>query len=565
MKIGVIVDGGALAAWQAEALRRLGPKTEIVVYDCRNSRPERRRLQFALYYLLNLVTVRNPRTRRAPLPDDVRVVARRPFDSEWDGAWQSLPACLLGVIRDDSPAVLVKFGMGLLRVPPAADLAIPILSYHHGAPERFRGRPAGFYEILTSEPVMGQVVQLLSNELDRGRVAARAETRVTPHSYRATLMQAYAVSPLLLEPAIRAALSNSAEEPAQRGRNYRLPGNATVLRMVAAMAWRWLARLGYGLFKEKLWRVATVEADASMASIVEALGDRGAWTDIATPSGYRFLADPFFHPGGGLLVEALDSRLARGRLLRIDGGEARVVSGRGGHFSYPATIDTDAGSFVLPEVSDWSPPLAYPITEDGLGQPFELCLRGAPRLLDPTAFALRGTIYLFGNLASEGGGVLRLWFADSIDGEFAEHPSSPIRISPDGGRMGGGIAVIDGVLVRVGQDSRGAYGDGLSFFRILRIDRESYAEEPAGWLRCNGVHGPHTLNLSNGHAVFDHYTNRLSLLAGVSRLRERRSARRIEGEAPSGNHVRDRGHSGDRSGQRAVGDAHDAADRAPRS
>ncbi len=136
---------------------------------------------------------------------------------------------------------------------------------------------------------MGQIVQLLSNALDSGKIVAFAETRVAPHSYRETLMQAYAVSPLLLGMAIRNALAGNAAEAAGRGRNYRLPGNGTVLRLVAAMAGRWIARLGYGLFKEKRWRVATVEAEASAGSVVAAIQDRTAWSEVATPRGYRFL------------------------------------------------------------------------------------------------------------------------------------------------------------------------------------------------------------------------------------------------------------------------------------
>lgn len=527
MKIGVIVDNGRLAIWQAEALRRLGPEAELIVYDCRNSRPERRRLRFALYYLLNLVTIRNPLTRGVEVPAELRVIARRPFQSEWEGAWQRLPRSLLGIICGDAPDVLVKFGMGLLRVPDAAELPVPILSYHHGDPERFRGRPAGFYELLAGETVMGQVVQLLSNALDSGKVASKAETRVMAHSYRATLMQAYAVSPLLLWPAMQAALAGTAGEPMQRGRNHRLPGNGTVLRLVVAMVWRSLARLGYGLFKEKLWRLAVVEADVGIEAVTGAMANSRSWSQVPTPKGYRFLADPFFHPDGGLLAEALDERSARGRLVRIDGEQACVVSARGGHFSYPSTVRANDRWFVIPEVSDWSPPLAYPIAGEALGEPFELQLPGRPRLLDPTVSVYDGTIYLFGNVAGEGGGVLRLWFADRIDGEFTEHPSSPIRISPNGGRMGGGIAEIDGGLVRVGQDSRGAYGDGLSFFRIRQLDREAYAEEPTGEFRLEGYRGPHTLNLAGGRALFDYYEDRVSPLAGWRRFKERRAAGRI--------------------------------------
>ena len=527
MKTGIFVDRGALAAWQADALRRLGPDAGFIIYDCQNSRPERRRLRFAFYYLLNLFTVRNPLTSRGKVPADLHVLARQPFESEWDGAWQRLPASLLQQIRHDAPEVLVKFGMGLLRVPDATELPVPILSYHHGNPERFRGRPAGFYEMLSGERVMGQVVQRLSNALDSGRIAVSAETRVVPHSYRSTLMQAYAVSPLLLAPAIRAVLAGAAAEPVQPGRNYRLPGNLTVLRLVAAMAKRSLARLGYGLFKEKVWRVATVEAEARIDPITAAMDDRRCWSEVPTPRGYRFLADPFFHPDGGLLVEGLDGRLARGRLLLIDGGRAGVVSGRGGHFSYPSTLQVAGRWFVIPEVSDWAPALAYPLAGAHLGEPLELAIPGAPRLFDPTGFVNEGAVYLFGNVAGEGSGVLRLWVADRLDGEFIEHPSSPILISPDGGRMAGAIVELDGRLMRVGQDFRGAYGDGLSFFHIRRIDRDTYVEERAGGFRLNGVHGPHTLNLAAGQAVFDYYTERVSLTAGLRRFAERRAAGRM--------------------------------------
>lgn len=527
MRIGVIVDDGELAVWQAEALRRLGPKVELVLYNCLNSRPERRRVRFGLYYLLNLTSIRNPLTRKVPVPPELNVAAHRPFESEWDGAWQRFPGALIDQIRSDAPDLLVKFGMGLLRVPGVAELGVPILSYHHGNPARFRGRPAGFYEMLGGEPVMGQVVQLLSNSLDAGKIVAAAETRVVPHSYRATLMQAYAASPLLLGSALRTALAGKGREPAERGSNYRLPGNGTVLRLVALIAARWLRRLGYGLFREKLWRVATVDVSATLNMVTQAMADRSGWRDVPTPSGYRFLADPFFHPGGGLLVEALDSRSARGRLLLIQGDQARVVSRRGGHFSYPSTLAADGRCFVIPEVSDWSPPLAYPLGGETLGDPIQLRLPGQPRLLDPTAMTDQGTVYLFANVAGEGSGVLRLWFADAIDQPFSEHPASPIRISPNGSRMGGGVARMDGELIRVGQDFRGAYGDGLSFFRIRRIDRETYEEEPCGEFRLSNVRGPHTLNLSDGRAVFDYYTDSVSALAGWRRYRERRAAGRI--------------------------------------
>jgi len=116
--------------------------------------------------------------------------------------------------------------MGLLRVPPAERIGCQILSYHHGDPRRFRGRPAGFYELLSGESQIGQVVQILSNALDAGKVVAYAETKAYPHSYRNTLIEAFRRSPLLLRTAVCASGSETA---------IRKPGVASLAWMPACL------------------------------------------------------------------------------------------------------------------------------------------------------------------------------------------------------------------------------------------------------------------------------------------------------------------------------------------
>src|SRR5215210_3219499 len=254
MKIGVIIDG-KLAYWQAQALRTLEHDHEFVIYRCETSVPAKRRLRHALYYLLNLFTVRNRMTRRGALPAAVAGAPLRTFRPHPDGAWQRLPPELLKTIAEDSPGVLVKFGMDLLRVPPCDELAVPILSYHHGDPVGFRGRPAGFYELLQGQATVGQVVQILSNVLDAGKIVAAAETKAFARSYRATLIEAYRHSPLLLRTAVANAAGGIAWEPPQWGEAYRLPGNATVLRFLAQRVRHAMSHLVYGLFREKRWSV----------------------------------------------------------------------------------------------------------------------------------------------------------------------------------------------------------------------------------------------------------------------------------------------------------------------
>lgn len=529
MKIGVILDGAKLARWQAEALQTLADEAEFVIYSCTTPAPAKRRFDHALYYLLNLVTVRNRMTRAVGLPEGLRVVATHRFAARCESGWQSLPPDLLQLIERHRPDVLVRFGRGLLRVPPADQLAVPILSYHHGDPAKFRGRPAGFHELVQGEPTVGQIVQVLSNRLDSGPVVAAAETRAFAYSWRSTLVEAYRHSPLLLRTAIANAVAGRTREPPQLGRAYRLPGNAAVAKFVVARARAALSHLLYGLTRAKRWGVATAPAPepVSVERLTERLAEEARWGPIATPPRYRFLADPFLAGEDGLLVEAMSAASSRGEIVRVDGEGVRRLSGRGGHFSYPCAIELDGRRYVVPETSDWSAPAAYPLGPDGLGEPIALNLPGSPRLLDPTPFGHGGAVFLFGNVAAEGQSVLRLWVAESLGAEFAEHPASPIRISPNGARMAGTPIRIDGSIVRVGQDLRRGYGDGISFFRVTRIDRERYEEQAAGSFRFAGRRGPHTLNVAGGRMVFDYYEDAFSWLAGIRRFRERRAARRI--------------------------------------
>ena len=514
-----------LACWQVEALRRLASDADLLVFSCGNSRPGPRRLRHAFYYLLNLFTIRNPKTRRTRWPTDLPALEVECFEAVNAGVWQELPRELVDHMRGGRLDAIVKFGMGLLRIPSEEQLPIPILSYHHGDPARFRGRPAGYYEMLSGERVVGQVVQRLSNKLDAGDILAFAQTKVAAHSYRSTLVEVYRHSPLILKTAIDNALAGRSWRPPQWGRNYRLPSNASILAFLIKQ-WRHAAgHLFYGLFKEKGWRVATVEADKDAAlDVVAAALSNADWQVVPLPERYRFLADPFFHPEGGLLVEGFNSRTHRGDILHLEQGSARAISGPGGHYSYPATCFDGSRWHVVPEISEWSTAKSFPLDQT-LETPTELRIARRPRLLDPTPFAHDGAVYIFANLAEEGPSVLRLWMAEKFGDEFMEHPASPIRISPHGSRMAGSIAMIGGELVRIGQDLQRSYGDGLCFFRINWLDRHRYEEQWLRDFRFDHCRGPHTLNFARGRAAFDYYVETRSPFAGIRRIRERRAAR----------------------------------------
>lgn len=529
LKVAVLIDGEKVQRFALDALNSIDRTDELHVFSCTNTRFSRRPFRHALYYVLNMLAVRNRLTRLVPVSAGrKRISSCRSFASQYDGAWQKLPSDVLESLQTGGYDVILKFGMGLLRVPPDSELNVPILSFHHGDPDRYRGRPAGFWEMIEGSPLLGQIVQVISNRLDGGRVVAFAETKVMPWSYRATLIEAFRHSPLLINTAIRNAIAHRSLDKPCNGRNCRLPTNAQVFRFAVGMATRFVRRLLYGGFVEKAWKVSTSPVQPQQLALLisgEGFPSPRDWTDLPIAKEYLFYADPFFTSRpSGILVEALDRRSGTGRIVFIDGDDHRCVATGEGHMSYPSIALIDGREFVLPETATWSPPLLCRLAGDHLETKHALKLPAPARVTDGTLFEHDGRVYLFGNIRDKGSTALYLWSAEAVHDHFSLHPASPIRISPQGGRMGGALARIDGKLVRFGQDFTRNYGDGLLAFEIAALSASEYQERYVGRVGFSDRQGPHTLNVADGMLLFDWYVERVSALAGLRRLAARASA-----------------------------------------
>jgi len=531
LKVAVFADAGQVQKFARDALDAVEGCDEVTVFSCSNTHRRKQAVRHGFYYALNLLSVRNAETRGVPVGGGAKGIADTvEFESEYDGVWQRLPADMVARLREGGFDVILKFGLGLLRVPPAGELPVPILSYHHGDPDHYRGRPAGFWETADGKGVMGQIVQVIGNKLDAGRVVAFAETKVHAHSYKATLVEAFRHSPLIINQAIRNAIGGVSLDKPCNGRNCRLPSNLTVARFLLRMGKKKAGRLVYGALYEKKWQVSLAPAPSSGAAALfdgSPFPGRDAWQTIETASQYTFYADPFFSSRPpGLLVEALSRRTGLGEIVLIEDELHRRVSDFSGHASYPATFGDGAEQLVIPETASWLPATAFRSEGDRLVPAFALDLPAGRTILDPTLVTHGGRVYLFGNLNDVGSNILYLWSATAIDAPFEPHPASPILVSPRGGRMGGSILRDGDRLIRLGQDFEGGYGDGLRAFEIEALSESEYRERPIGYLGLDGVSGPHTLNVQGGMLLFDWYRESFSLGAGLRRFRARRATKR---------------------------------------
>jgi hypothetical protein len=520
LTIAVIADSGRVPRFGLDALDAVRDCDEVTVFSCIDTRAEKRRFRHAASAAL---TARNPWTKAVPVRQGRKRVADTvEFAAGQDGAWQTLPPDVVRRLSDGGFDVVLALGMGALRVPSPDLLPVPVLAFSLGDPDRRSGRPVGFRETANGDPVLTQTIEVLGQKPGGGRVVAVADTKVFPHSYRATLTEAYRHTPLLIDRAIENALSGAAS-PGPRGEvDDRLPSNGAVAGFALARAWHLLRRLAYGAVVEKRWEVSTAPAPADP---VRALAEGelpptpGQWRTIRPGRGYVFYADPFMSDDPpGVLVEALKSSTGRGELLLVQDDTHSRISPPGGHFSYPATIRVDGQQVIVPETASWASPSAYVLRDGELEELHPLDVEGDARILDPTLLDHQGQTYLFGNLFSMGSNALCLWVADSISSPFRLHPMSPVLVSPRGARMAGGFLRSGGQLLRFGQDFCAGYGNGIFAFEVDELSPTTFREHPIGEIRFADRKGPHTLNFGNGQVVFDWYVDRFAPLAGVRRV-----------------------------------------------
>lgn len=519
VRAALIVDGNEIKSWQRAALEGAADLLDVqLVLSCTNTRIKRRLWRNFLYYILNFFSLRNSLTRRVSgYFSDVRVLG---FESDYDGAWQVIPATVVDELRRLDIDVVVKFGMSLLRIDgPLA--GVDILSFHHGDPESYRGRPAGFYELYQNADRVGIIVQRISNKLDAGDVYARGYSKICYHSYKKTAENFYHNSRFLLRKAIINYQNKTPVILNNLGPNYRLPSNWLVLKFLFRIFFRKLMRLSYGAFVEKKWGVVVYENMVFDTDLKLNVKD-GVCAPI--PASYVFYADPFFGGQGSCIrVEALDKRTGLGDIVQLDAKtlELERVLLKGKHYSYPFSFVDDGNSYIIPEAAGHSSPFYLKESCGEGGVNFEVSkLQGleSESLVDGTLFNRDGVYYFFCGYSNQAANTLQLFTSRKIDGPYAKHPACPIVIDPKSARMAGRIIENDGKIYRLGQNNCRGYGDGITVSEIVLLSESSYKEVSIGEVRFEDACGPHTLDIYDGNMVLDFYKEKFSLLAGYRRL-----------------------------------------------
>jgi hypothetical protein len=195
--------GTRFPAWQARAIETLvamdGVSVELLIIDKKGA--ERSPAAKLQRLALKLKQLKRRQGRLWPVYERFatrRSVAERPVDLS--DVLSSVCVITCAVTRqgryseyfshDDVDAIrgieldfILRFAFGIIRGDILTAARYGVWSFHHGDETKYRGSPAGFWEIIRREPETGAVLQRLTERLDAGIILQRGSFRTVPYSW----------------------------------------------------------------------------------------------------------------------------------------------------------------------------------------------------------------------------------------------------------------------------------------------------------------------------------------------------------------------------------------------
>lgn len=523
VKLAVIVDKEeTISRWQFDALKSaLLDEHEIVLLLISNSKAQSHRggLKRFSYYSLALVSrFRVPSLARIKISQIKMEPAKKIyFDPHVSGIWESLPDNVIRQLSDVD--LIIKFGMGLLGETERIPTKYGVLSFHHGDPSRYRGRPAGFWESVNKEHVMGIIVQQLSKSLDGGVIRAIGFSKVSTTSYTKTIKNMYATGVPLLRKALINCEADICISYNKSKVVFTLPTNRIVIKLLLRQLLEFFQRIKYGAFIQKSWSVARTDFPGNFET--ELLIKKDRLKIIPKPEGFTFVADPAGKMKDLIYCELLDSKTGLGEIGIWNSRTWKLLNiGVNGHKSYPQIVSHGGKNYLFPEISRIDSPTLFELDESGheIIRSYQLKGLETTRHVDSTLFCFEGYWYLFSgnNLDSEQ--RLNLFISSDLFSNFTPHPKSPIALDPRNSRMAGPIQVDNSRIYRFSQDCSEGYGSKIQINKVTTLSPRDYSEVRVGSIKIEKALGPHTLLKVGQEIWIDYYDEILDFKAGYRRL-----------------------------------------------
>jgi hypothetical protein len=420
------------------------------------------------------------------------------------------------------PDIIIRFGFNILKGEILSVARYGVWSYHHGDEQKYRGGPAGFWEIINKDPVTGVILQKLTEELDAGVVLKKGFFKTEFKSYSDQFDDLFRQSVSWLKEAC-VELNIKGEDFINRKPSestapiYKFPTNSYMLRLFGVVLIEKIKFHYRELFLPEKWNIGILKQSIEDLVINPSNSSVG-WISAEKRGIYN--ADPFGFSAFGrnyILYEDFDYKNNKGKIsaIPIEGGEKEVLLETDYHLSYPYVFEHEGETFMIPESFQANKLILYKYNKSN-GKWEDYCvLLEQMQVIDPSLIHHNEKWWLFCTLADKNPNTnLFLFYSDKLEGPYISHALNPVKTDIRSARPAGSIFFHDNDIIRPGQDCSETYGGAVVFNKICTINPFDYKEQEIGRLNPEAEgkykYGLHTISRLNGFTLVDGKTYEFS-------------------------------------------------------
>lgn len=495
LRMAVMCSGYAFEAWQAQCLRQVLEldfvEPVLLVRDARTySRPSflekvisypyrsflyRFHKRFFLKAESMKIVDMEPELAHVPVLDCVPVIKGK-FSEHFTRED-------IERIKGYQPDFILRFGFNIIRGEILECATYGVWSYHHSDEQKYRGGPAGWWEIWKNDDVTGAILQRLNHRLDAGIILKKGWFRTIKKSYSANVDQLlFDSSEWVKQVCIDIRNGNvgyfNSAPIVTSAPIYKYPLNwqfvtGCLKKLGHALAFHWEE-----LFRAEQWNIAVVRQPIGTVAL-GGITTAADWLPPYTGEGYH--ADPFGYDDGEkrvILFECYDYKLRRAVVAPEGLGNAGPAIKEGYHLSYPFTIHHAGEIYCIPETFENRTVNLYKLNRKSNQWEFQKYLLQDRDAIDSTLIFHNKKWWLFCTLQEQGANTkLFIYHSDDFDGPYIPHLNNPVKTDIRSARPAGTPFTLNEKLYRPSQDCSSTYGARVVINEIIKLDEISFEEK----------------------------------------------------------------------------------------
>ena len=422
--------------------------------------------------------------------------------------------------------IAIRLGFRILKGDILRTARYGIWSYHHGDERLNRGGPPGFWEVIEGWPVTGVTLQILSSELDGGKVLARTHCTTDPTFVSRNKERVYWNSapllPRMIEHLYHAGEKDFFEELDKPNselrfysrRLYRTPSNGEMLASFFPYIQRLVSNRLYSLTRDEKWVLFYRHDPGGKLST-----SLRQYQMLQPPEGHEW-ADPFVTRLDYVyyvFFEDLNRERGKAHIscLRFTPDEgwsdSFEVLKQDYHLSYPFVFCFGGEHYMIPESAENGTIELYRALDFPASWQLQRVLMTNVKARDTTLVFKDGLWWMFTCLQespemSTWQEMFIFYTDDLLAGAWTPHRMNPVVSDVQSARPAGACFEHEGHFYRPSQNCGARYGYSVKLNRVKTLSKTHYKEECTEEIEplwSPDIKRVHTFNSCDGLTLVD--------------------------------------------------------------